>query len=105
MNLKELGENIGLEEDEYRELVELFLDTGTADYDRMKTAFVTGDAQQVALRAHTLNGAAGNLGIINIHKVAKRIEHAAGDNRLDSVSKDVDSLEELFKEIAGIIGG
>jgi HPt (histidine-containing phosphotransfer) domain-containing protein len=103
MNLKELGEKIGLEEDEYRELVDLFLETGMADYDRLKGAFEAGDARQVARSAHTINGAAGNMGIMNVHEVAKRIELAAGENQLDSVSREVGALKGLFDEIAGAV--
>jgi len=103
MNFKELGEKIGLEEDEYRELVELFMETGTADYDRLKAAFEAGDAQQVARSAHTIQGAAGNMGIMNVHEAAKRIELAAVDNRLDSISAELDSLKGLFDEVARFV--
>lgn len=103
MNFKELGENIGLEEDDYRELAELFLDTGRVDYDRLKTAFDAGDAQQVARSAHTINGAAGNMGLMNIHEAAKQIEQAAGENLLDSVRGEVGALKGLFDEIDGAV--
>ena len=104
MNLKELGDKIGLDEDEYRELVELFLETGMGDYEALKTAFDGGDADQVARRAHTINGAAGNLGIMTVHETAKRIELAATEGRLASVSGDLDSLKRLFGEVAASIG-
>ena len=103
MNFKKLGEKLGLEEDEYRELVELFLETGMADYNRLKGAFEAGDTQQVARSAHTINGAAGNMGIMNVHEVAKRIELAAGENQLSSVAGEVDSLKGLFDEIARLV--
>jgi HPt (histidine-containing phosphotransfer) domain-containing protein len=104
MNCKELGHKIGLDEDEYLELVMLFLDTGRADYDRLKTAFEAGDAQQVARSAHTISGAAGNMGIMNVHEVAKRIELAAVEDQLNSVCGDVDTLNELFDEIVELVG-
>jgi histidine phosphotransfer protein HptB len=104
MNCKELGHKIGLDEDEYLELVMLFLDTGRADYDRLKTAFEAGDPQQVARSAHTISGAAGNMGIMNVHEVAKRIELAAVEDQLNSVCGDVDTLNELFDEIVGLVG-
>jgi HPt (histidine-containing phosphotransfer) domain-containing protein len=103
MNCKELGQKIGLDEDDYRELVELFLDTGRADFDRLKAAFDAGDAQQVARSAHTINGAAGNMGLMNVHEVAKRIEQAAVEEQLHSVSADIGTLEGLFDEIAGFV--
>lgn len=104
MNLKELGDKIGLDEDEYRELVELFLETGMADYEALKIAFDAGDADQVARRAHTINGAAGNLGMMNLHETAKRIERATLEGRLATVSGDVDSLKRGFGEMAASIG-
>jgi HPt (histidine-containing phosphotransfer) domain-containing protein len=103
MNFKELGENIGLEEDEYRELVELFLDTGLADVDQLTSAMDADDAQQVARSAHTINGASGNLGIMNVHEVAKRIELAAIENRLEAVAGDMVILKGFFDEIAGFV--
>ena len=48
MNLKALGEAIGLEEDEYRELAELFLETGRIDYEALHAACQTGDAETVS---------------------------------------------------------
>ena len=53
--------------------------------------------------AHTINGASGNLGIMNIHEVAKRIELAAGKKDLDAVSGDVAHLKELFDEVRKIV--
>lgn len=100
MNLKALGEAIGLEEDEYRELAELFLETGRADYNELNAAMQAGDAETVSRKAHTLCGAAGNLGLMNIYEVAKRIELAALDSRLDGISGDVRSLSVFFDEIA-----
>lgn len=100
MNFKALAERIGLDEDEYRELVELLLETGRGDYDHIKAAFKSGDAQQVARYAHALSGAAGNLGIMNVHEVAKRIELAAAEDQLDSISGEVDALKGHFDRIA-----
>ena len=104
MNLKELGEKIGLEEDEYRELAELFLETGMADFEQMKTALDAADASEVSRRAHTLSGASGNLGIMAMYEVAKRIEMAAIDNRLEDAAADAKELKGLFDEVAVTIG-
>lgn len=103
MNFKELGEQIGLDEEEYQELAELFLDTGRVDFDELKTALADADADEVSRRAHTLSGASGNLGMMGIHEVAKRIEMAAINHQLDSVPADVDALDGLFDEIAAAV--
>lgn len=100
MNLKELSAAIGLAEDEYRELIELFLQTGRADLDLLKEAFAVGDAVQVSRSAHTISGAAGNLGLMPVHETAKRIELAAMDDRMPAVSADVVALDGHFDRIA-----
>lgn len=38
MNIKESAENLGLEEEEYLELLELFIDTGTTDLVDLQSA-------------------------------------------------------------------
>jgi HPt (histidine-containing phosphotransfer) domain-containing protein len=99
MNFKELADNIGLEEEDYRELIELFLDTGKADYDRLKHALEASDSEQVARSAHTISGASGNLGLMNVHEVAKRIELSAIENKLEAINGDVETLLGFFDEI------
>ena len=103
MNLNALAEAIGLEEEEYRELLELLMETGRADHDQLQTALQAGDAETVAHKAHTICGAAGNLGILDMYEAAKRIEQAAMDQRLDAVSSDVQTVSELFDAIAGCL--
>ncbi|MGD8701267.1 MAG: Hpt domain-containing protein [Desulfosarcina sp.] len=104
MNLKALAEKIGLEEDEYRELAELFLETGRVDFEQMETALDAADADEVSRRAHTLRGASGNLGIMAVHEVAKRIEMAAIDNRLDDAAADAKALKGLLDKVALAVG-
>jgi hypothetical protein len=41
MNFKELADNLGLEVDEYRELIELFIDTGSADFLKIQEALAS----------------------------------------------------------------
>jgi HPt (histidine-containing phosphotransfer) domain-containing protein len=105
MNFKDLGEELGLEEDEYRELIELFMETGQSDLSQLKIALDAGDAETVARRAHTLSGSSGNLRIMELHEAAKRIELAADDGRLDSLSGDLNTLEAGFAKIAQRLQG
>lgn len=105
MNFKELADNIGLEEEDYRELIELFLDTGKADYDQLKQSLSASDSEQVARSAHTISGASGNLGLMSVHEVAKRIELSAIEKNLDAIGGDVEMLQGLFDEIAQAFQG
>ena len=105
MNFKELGENLGLEEDEYRELVELFVNTGTADYEKIQSGLASSDADQVMRSAHTIKGAAGNLGLIDVSDVAKIIEENAIGNHLDGLDQVVRQLKTHFEAIDAFVNG
>jgi len=48
MNFKELANNLGLEEDEYMELIELFIEIGMSDLDKVQFAVEEGDEDPAA---------------------------------------------------------
>lgn len=104
MDFKELGENLGLEEDEYLELVELLVDTGQVDLQRLKTAVEQGDAEEAGNAAHSLKGASGNLGIRDIFEVARQCEEAARNHQMDELPPLIKKIEDLL-EILSIATG
>lgn len=99
MNFKALADRIGLDEEDYRELIELFMETGMADFDQLRSALGAGDADQVARSAHTISGASGNLGLMDVHEVAKGIELAAIDGQLDTLPQAVETLKGCFETL------
>lgn len=105
MNFKELGANLGLEEDEYRELIELFITTGSADCHNIQSALTNSDADQVMRSAHTIKGAAGNLGLLEVSDVAKTIEDSATNNQLDGLESAVADLQKQFEAIDAFVNG
>lgn len=103
MNFKELGENLGLDEDEYRELVELFVDSGSAEFKRLKEAVSANDADQIMRSAHTIKGAAGNLGLMDVHEEAKKIEACADDGQSEVVAQAIQVMSGQFQAIEAFI--
>jgi histidine phosphotransfer protein HptB len=99
MNFQELAENLGLELDEYRELIELFIDTGSADFKNIEEALAGGNSDQVMRSAHTIKGAAGNLGLLDVSDTAKSIEDSASKNQLDSIGSAVQILRSQIQAI------
>ncbi len=97
MNFRELGAQIGLEEDEYRELIELFIESGGADFSNLRQALAAGNADQVMRSAHTIKGASGNLGLMKISEAARIIEESANNNCLDNLEPTVKKLKSLFE--------
>ena len=102
MNIRELAENLGLEEDEYLEILELFLDTGMIDIDKLRSAIEEGNAEEAAQAAHSLKGASGNLGLMDIYNVALKSEEEARNNSLDGLAESVQTLKEQLNSLAEI---
>lgn len=104
MNFKELGAKLGLEEDEYRELIELFVESGSADFERLQAAVAGDDHEQIARSAHTIKGAAGNLGLMDVHAVAREIEEASQGNHKEAMNRAMETLGSQFRAIAEFVG-
>ena len=103
MNLEALAIDFGMEEDELIELVKLFIETSLSDLNRIQSAIDEGDAQKVVTAAHSIKGAAANLGLMEIFEMAKRIEMNARENKLDgtpgtakAINEKLDGLAESF---------
>ena len=105
MNFKELAEDLGLEEKEYLELIELFIDTGMSDLDKLQSAIEKGNAEQAANAAHSLKGAASNLGFMEISETAKEIEDKARNELLEGITEAAQILKKKLGEIAGLARG
>ena len=77
MNYSVLAKELGLEEEEFFELVGLFVEVSRADLARLESSLHAGDAEQVREAAHSIKGAALNLGLNDISEIAKGIEERA----------------------------
>ena len=99
MNFKELGAALGLEEEEYRELIELFLASGTGQFKALSAALAAGDADGAMRSAHTIKGASGNLGLHELSRIAGIIENRARNRQLDDLTQYMDNLQVQFDAI------
>lgn len=102
MNIKELAEKLGLEEDEYLEILELFIDTGMVDIEKFRSAIKEGNAEEAARAAHSIKGASGNLGLMEIYDVARKSEEEARNNSLDGLAESVQTLKEKLNSLAEV---
>jgi len=103
MNFKEWAENLEMEENEFLEMVALFIKASSSDLNQMQSAIDKGDPLQVLRAAHSIKGAAVNLGLMEIHEVAKKIEMEARENRLDGIIEMTETIKEKIDLIAGTL--
>jgi HPt (histidine-containing phosphotransfer) domain-containing protein len=103
MNLKVLGESLGLEEDEFIEIVELFLETAIDDIHKLEEALTTGNCEAAADAAHSLKGASGNLGFMAISDLSATIENQARNACMDSLPSAIPTLGAMLADIQSYI--
>jgi histidine phosphotransfer protein HptB len=103
MEFKEMADSLGLEEDEFKELLNLFVETSRAEVEALKSAITRKDAQQAAVPAHSVKGAAGNLGLSEIYETALLVEQKARQDTLDGVWEAVHTLQEQIDRVANAL--
>jgi len=84
------------------ELIELFIDTGMANIEKLRFAIEEGNAEKAAQAIHLLSGASGNLGLMEICDLALKSEEEARNNSLDGLAESVQSLKEHLDSLAEV---
>ena len=100
MGINELAENLGLEKEEYIELVELLIETSKADMATAETALREQDSDGAANALHSIKGAAGNLGLTEIYEIAKQGEMAARSHDMNQLPGAVQLLQEKLASLS-----
>jgi HPt (histidine-containing phosphotransfer) domain-containing protein len=100
MNLKKLAENLEMEEEEFWEMMELFLETSISDLSHLRLSQEKGDAIEAVRSAHSIKGAATSLGLTEIFQLAKTIEMEARGNHLDRAEEGIQALQEMLNRMA-----
>ncbi len=103
MNIKELSENLGLEEDEYMEMLDLFLTSGGADLSRIEQALKEANAGLVHEAAHSLKGSAGSLCIDNIFELARAIDDKSRQGILTGLDELAQELRRAYDELVTVV--
>jgi len=103
MDVKELADELGLEKDEYLELIELFVEKSMTDLDELQSAVGAEDTEKTASAAHSIKGAAGNLGFMALYEEAKKIEAQALLGSLDAAIESIQALRKDLEEVTALI--
>ena len=100
MNMKALAEKVDLDEAEYLDLIDLFLETSSVNHVKLETGVETGDTRTVIESAHSIKGSAASLGLTEISKVASGVEADAHANNLKRACKAVETIKDELNRIA-----
>jgi len=99
MDFKELSSNLGIDEEDFIELVELLIDTTQDDIDKIKESLSNADAQGASMAAHSIKGASGNLGFMSLSESAKEMEMTAKEGNLDNFEPLLAKTEEELQSV------
>lgn len=99
MDYKDLAANLGFDEDDLIELVELFVTTSLSDIDKIRKSVLDSNPEGAAMASHSIKGAAGNLGFDEISGLARNMEMQAKKGSLDNFEALVAELEERVRSL------
>ena len=104
MKIEDLLDNLGLDIEDVKELLELYVAATASDLERLREAIGTNDANIVHERAHSIKGASGNLGLTELYELAKEMDDLARANNLadlETICNDFDyKFQQLTQEVA-----
>ncbi|MHC5728758.1 MAG: response regulator, partial [Nostoc sp.] len=81
------------------ELLQMFVEDIQLRIEVVKIAIATHDFQELALQAHQIKGASGNMGVTTIYLVAQKLEQFARNQERRGTTNFVLELEEFVKRI------
>ena len=99
MDLKDLAERLGLAENEYMDLVRLFIDTSAAELENLNTAILNRSEADAMAVAHSLKGAALNMKLMEFSETAMAMETAIRDSHWPAAEKLSRQFSELLEDL------
>jgi HPt (histidine-containing phosphotransfer) domain-containing protein len=103
MNLKYLADELGLDEDEYQELLELFIETTETDTSKLREGIKKNDPEITEKAAHSIKGSSGNLGLTEIYEISSKLVETARSGELHGLDKTLKLLEKQLEEVRVLI--
>ncbi len=104
MNFKFQAKKMGLPEEEYLEILDLFIKTTANNLNQMRSAMQTGDISKILQETHSLKGAALNLGLREICEIVEKITMRVRGNFWLGISHDIERIEGKIGQIAALLG-
>ncbi len=99
MNFKKMAEQIELDEKDFLELVGIFLSSARKDLLALNAAMDKKDFRTVAEMAHSIKGAAINLGFENLHELSRAMEIMARQDSPLEGHEMAESLNQMLQQV------
>ncbi len=103
MDIENTARNLGIGRDELLEVLEIFLEASVADLEALTEAVAAEDRSRAGAAAHSLKGAALNLGLTEVADLARTLEMAAKDGVLLGAEGQLKDLREKLQDLTQAI--
>ncbi|MBF0468330.1 MAG: Hpt domain-containing protein [Desulfamplus sp.] len=100
MDFKDLASNIGIDEEDFIELLEMLVDVSMTDLETFETEIAAGNYNNAAMSAHSIKGASGNLGLTDISKAAADLEKAAKNSDQSPMPERIAFLKNALNQLS-----
>ncbi|MBI9088644.1 MAG: Hpt domain-containing protein [Desulfobacterium sp.] len=94
MDFKAMASNLGIGEADFLELAALLVVTSLSDLAALEKGLAQGSPDPIAHAAHSIKGAAGNLGFADIAAIASEMETLAGKGEFDPINARANALRQ-----------
>ena len=83
---------IGGDKEIYDELMELFIDNAETQMEQLKSAVENNEIDSIERLAHSIKGAAANLGVMIVQETANDLEQIGREKNIDAVDEKYEQL-------------
>jgi HPt (histidine-containing phosphotransfer) domain-containing protein len=98
MDFTEMGARLGLEKEEFIELVDIFVTSADEDIQKLRDAFAANNIDAVKEAAHSLKGSSGNMGFQKISENAAMIEQNARKGSIEGMEAAISFLRKKYEK-------
>lgn len=99
MDFKDLASRLGIDEEEFLELVELFVTVSRSDMEKINKGVRGHNPAEASAAAHSIKGAAANLGFDEISSLALDMEMQAKEGNLEGFDARLSSLDRMLTDL------
>lgn len=101
MDFRNIESFLDIDTNEAEELGQLLADTLASDLEKSRRGIRDNDLESIAFVAHSIKGAAGNLGFKRLSGLAAVMEARARAGRLDGLGDFILEMQTLLEELEG----
>ncbi|MCU7940467.1 MAG: Hpt domain-containing protein [gamma proteobacterium symbiont of Bathyaustriella thionipta] len=98
IDMNTLNELKEIMEDDFDELIAIFISDGQAQIEDLKKAIDASNSDDVRRIAHTLKGSSANLGVIDLSESCKILEYKAAEGVLEDANELLENIVSNFIE-------